>query len=144
MEHTQAYGETKRAVSVGSLIVAIGLLHQVVGVLFGVGALPASESIAVATPLLDIARDGFVGAIEPHTTRMVFFWFVMTGFSMITTGWLAHTVEQRGALPRNFAVVFGAFSLGGALLIPASGFWLGLVPALITWRRGSRGERLTR
>ena len=134
----------KKVVSVGSVVMAIGLLHQVVGVLFGIGALPAAENIAASTPLLDIARDGFVGAIEPHTTRMVFFWFVMTGFSMITTGWLAHTLEQRGALPTSFAFAFGAFSLGGALLIPASGFWLGLLPALLAWRRSRRAEGRSR
>lgn len=119
------------------MLVAIGLLHQLVGVLFGLGVLPPFEGAPVAAPLLDIVSDGVIGAIEPHAARMVIFWFLMSGFLMLMAGWLAHLLERGRALPRSFGLALGAFSLGGALLIPLSGFWLGLIPALVAWRRAS-------
>lgn len=135
MERTQAYGGARSKVSAGAMLVAIGLLHQLVGVLFGLGVLSPFEGAPFAAPLLDILRDGVVGAVEPHAPRMILFWFLMTGFCMILAGWLAHVLERARALPGSFAVALGAFSLTGAVLIPVSGFWLGLIPAVVAWRR---------
>jgi hypothetical protein len=86
--------------------------------------------------LLDIGRAGWVGAVEPDPWRMVFFWFVMTGFALMLAGLAAQAIERAGGrLSRTFAWAVGAFSILGAALIPASGFWLGLAPAWLAWSR---------
>lgn len=122
-------------VTVGAMVLAIGVIHNLVGLAAGSGLVSAFESSGSLTPLLDMAREGMVATVEPHLERMVFFWFMMTGFVMMMVGWLAHAMERGPGLPRAFALVFGSFTLAGVLLIPASGFWLGLVPTFVALRR---------
>lgn len=125
--------------TVGALLLGIGGVHNLVGLAFGLGWLPPLDGAASITPLLDIGRAGWIGAVEPDPWRMVFFWFVMTGFALMLTGLAAHTIERAGLkLSPAFAGSVGAFSMLGAALIPASGFWLGLVPAWLAWSRRAR------
>lgn len=143
MEHTLPYDERdprlrvgSPRLSVGAMIVGIGALHQLVGVLFGLGVLRPHAAAEVSAPLLDIARGGLVGAVEPYPERLLVFWFLVSGFGLLATGWLAHVLERRGpGLPRAFAPALFLFSLISALLIPVSGFWLGLLPAAVAYRR---------
>lgn len=127
--------------SVGGLLVGIGVIHNLFGLAFGLGWLaPASgtDGSTSSAPLVDIARAGWFGAVEPDLVRMVFFWFVMTGFALMLAGLAAHTVERAGLrLPRAFAWSVAAFSVLGVALIPMSGFWLGLVPAWLAWSRAA-------
>lgn len=122
--------------TVGGLLLGIGGVHNLVGLAFGLGWLPPLDGATRITPLLDIGRAGWVGAVEPDPWRMVFFWFVMTGFALMLAGLAAHAIERaEGRLSRTFAWAVGAFSILGAALIPASGFWLGLAPAWLAWSR---------
>jgi hypothetical protein len=108
----------------GRQLVAIGLLHQAVG--FALGA-----------PVLgEIARDGFANAIEPAFDRMAIFWFLWFGWLLLLLGGAVHALEGRGGVPRWLTLGIGAMALGGGIALPASGFWLALVPVGILIARG--------
>lgn len=122
--------------TVGALLVGIGVVHDLVGVAFGLGWLPPAEGAAARAPLTEIVRAGIIGAVEPDPWRMTFFWFVMTGFALMLAGVAAHAIERAGLRPSpGLAASIAAFSVLGIALIPASGFWLGLVPAGLAWTR---------
>lgn len=112
----------------GTLMLAIGVLHTVVGVVLG------------WTPLVAIASDGYVGAVERSFDRMAIFWFLGFGFVLMLAGEAVRLLEDRGEpVPPRLGWILGAVSGLGAAAIPASGFWLGLLPAgLIVWRAYAR------
>ncbi|AKF11144.1 DUF6463 family protein [Sandaracinus amylolyticus] len=129
MDHTLPYGTNVAApprVTVGGLLLAISAVHQIVGVVLG------------AAPLLDIARGGVLDAVEGDFARVSIAWFLLFGFALALAGALARSIERRGiALPRSFAVGLAALCALGIVLMPVSGFWLGLVPAWLAWRRAA-------
>lgn len=130
MEAVQERGMRRPRMTVGALLVGIGIVHNLVGIAFGLGWLPPPKGATPMAPLVDIVRAGVVGAVEPDPWRMIFFWFVMTGFAMMLAGLAAHAIERAGLrLSVSFAFSVAAFSVIGIVLIPASGFWLGLMPA---------------
>ena len=99
----------------GQLLVATGVLHQVVGVI-------ASWSLDGRNLLAEV---GVVDWIGSDFVRMAWFWFLMTGFVLMMFGGMLHHLERRGgAVPAWVGWQMGALALVGALAIPASGFWL--------------------
>ena len=112
------------SIGAGSLVVAIGVLHTVFGLALG------------AAPLAGIAADGYVGAVEESFDRMAIFWVLAFGFALILAGESFRAIERRGdGVPRRLGWMLAAISLAGAAAIPASGFWLGLVPAALVLAR---------
>lgn len=117
---------------------AIGALHQVVGVAVGLGWLPAASGPAVA-PLADLWRAGVIGQAEADPLRIAMVWFLMFGFLLILLGMALQRLELSGGkLSRDLAWGLGGLCALGVLLMPLSGFWLGFVPAWQIWRRSSR------
>jgi hypothetical protein len=115
----------------GALVMAIGGLHEVVGLLTGAGLI-APPGAPRRNLLGEIAREGFVGAVERDPTRNVFFWFFFFGLVLLLLGWLMHAVERSGQrVPTSSGWQLGALAVAGGLLIPASGFWLALP---VAWR----------
>ena len=114
-------------VRVGSVVIAIGVIHQAFGLVMG-------------RPIIaEILHDGGFNAIGEDMPRNAIFWFLMTGLFMILLGWLAAHVEARGVvLPAAFGWMLLAISLLGGAFIPASGFWLALLPAGMTLLRARR------
>lgn len=114
--------------SPGRVLIGIGLLHQTVGLAAGAGLIahPGSEGRRL---LMEIARAGVVGSIEPDPQRETFFWFVFFGFALLALGWALDRWEASGVrLPAAAGWQLVALAVGGGLLIPASGFWLALGP----------------
>lgn len=105
-----------RSFTPGAQLVAIGVLHQVVGLALGRSVLAA------------IASDGFVSAIEPSFERIALFWFLWFGWVLLLLGGAVLALEGRGGAPRWLAIAIGVMAVGGGLMIPVSGFWLALVP----------------
>ncbi|MDP2272478.1 MAG: DUF6463 family protein [Archangium sp.] len=127
----------------GLLVVAIGVIHQLVGLLTGLGWMPGPGG-ATSAPLVDLVRAGFVGQAEGDPLRMALVWFLLFGFMMILTGVALHRLERSGVpLGRDAAAGFGSLCLLGVVLMPASGFWLGFIPTVLLWRR-ARGESTVR
>lgn len=111
------------------MVVAIGLLHQVLGLTMGLGWVPGPDGKRV-TPLVDLVRDGVIGHAEADPLRAMVMWFLMFGFLLIYVGALLRkTQPSRGA-----AVGFAALCTLGVIIWPVSGFWLGFIPAVQLWR----------
>jgi hypothetical protein len=115
-----------RPVTHGSVLIGIGVLHQVVGLASGLGALPMPGGER-RNLVVEILRGGIVGAIEPDPMRMTFFWFVFFGFAVLILGGMMHRLERAGqALPASLGWQLAALALFGGLCVPVSGFWLAL------------------
>ncbi|UJR85441.1 DUF6463 family protein [Sandaracinus amylolyticus] len=133
MDHTLPYGGTPR-ITAGGLLLVIASLHQLVVVAIGAGLVATS-----GTPLLDIVRAGVLDAIDGDLGRATIAWSLFFGFALALAGALARSIERRGiALPRSFAVGLASLCGLGIVVMPVSGFWLGLVPAWLAWRRAAR------
>jgi hypothetical protein len=107
-----------------SWLLATGFLHQVAGLLAGLGVIdmPGAEA---RRPLSEIVGAGVVNAVEPDLARSTFVWFVMFGFVLLMLGDLARRWERSSVpLPRALGVQLLALSSLGIALFPVSGFWL--------------------
>ncbi len=63
-------------------------------------------------------------------------WLLATGCLMLAVGGLADAMEAIPVrFPRWFALGLAAFTAGGALLLPLSGFWLLVPPAVAALAR---------
>jgi hypothetical protein len=108
------------------LVIAIGVLHNTVGVVLG------------WKPLAEILRGGYIGAAEQTPDRSIVFWFFFFGFAVILFGYALRALERHALESASLGFGFGALCLAGGLAIPISGFWLGLVPAAMMVVRARR------
>lgn len=116
-------------IKAGSLVSGIAAVHCAVGVMLA----PA--------PLRDIVESGVIGAVDPHLDRIAIFWFMFFGVLMLLLGEVLRLWERTSDLPASVGYGFGALSLAGAIAMPVSGFWLGLVPAALIVVRSRRHAR---
>ncbi len=106
----------------GALLVATGILHNVVALLHP----------KLRCPLIElVTKKGFFGSVpqgeeEGGHERRTSFWFVTTGFCMMIAGQaLALFTEATGkAPPRSLGFSLLALGITGGLMLPRSGFWL--------------------
>lgn len=101
--------------SPGLQLVAIGVLHNLVGLVLAAG------------PLRAIVADGFFDAVGHETDRMAAFWFVWFGWMLMLLGGAMRALEPR-PVPLGLVVGCAAMILGGCAAMPVSGFWFGLLP----------------
>jgi hypothetical protein len=119
----------------GKLLLGIGALHEAVGVAAGLGAIAPPDGPA-RNLFREILAAGVVGAVEADRLRTVLFWYLFFGLLLLMLGWALDRWEVRGdTLPASIGWQLVALALGGGLLIPASGFWLALVPGVLVLRR---------
>lgn len=108
---------------VGPLLMIWGVLHLLAGPIF------------YLRPLGAIAQDGFLDAVNLHPAqfdREAAFWWMECGVMLIILGGLVHWAQARtGTLPAFFGWALLAFGAGSVVLMPASGFWLALPPAVL-------------
>jgi hypothetical protein len=117
------------------MLLAIALLHQLVGLVIGFGFDPSVGGPGPA-PLVAMAGDGWIGSVGADPWRAAITWFLLWGFLLALVGLLAHQTERAGGrLPASFGAAFGALCVVGIVLMPMSGFWLGFGPAWIAIRR---------
>lgn len=116
--------------SAGTLLMAIGVFHEVAGI--GL----------YAQPLGDILRGGVWNTVMPdfgaqHAMKQAAFWFMVAGPLAMMLGALANWAEARGAgpLPAWLGWALIGFTILGVVPFPISGFWLFLVPAFLILRR---------
>ncbi len=104
----------------GHIILATAVLH----VIIGIAAFPA--------PLQDIVNDGLFNAVGEHDDRNAAMWFMFNGALML---WLGIAVRwsqaQTGSLPPALGWSMLWLSMFGAVLVPASGFWIMILIALL-------------
>jgi hypothetical protein len=119
------------------MLIAIGLIHQVVGLAVGLGVMEAPDG-SRSSPLLDLLRSGVVGQAEANPVRMAMVWFLLFGFALIFAG----ATLLRATPSRGLALGLAALCGLGVVLMPASGFWLGFIPAVQLWRQSRPEKRL--
>jgi len=108
----------------GHLLIATGIIHNVVGLLAG---WPILKGIAAA---------GFVNAIgagPEDMDRNAIFWFLFSGFLLMMLGRMMQDSirQQQQPVPASLGYQLLVSALIGCLLMPASGFWLVLPQAII-------------
>jgi hypothetical protein len=130
--------------TVGALLIAIALLHQLVGLAIGVGLDPSAKFTG-APPLVAMVREGLVASVgTTDPWRVAITWFLLFGFVFALVGMLAHQTERAGVpLSRGFALSLAALCALGVMLMPVSGFWLGFGPAYLALRRTATAARRT-
>jgi hypothetical protein len=110
----------------GLLLIAIGLLHTVVGIISGYRVLSQISRAEFST---EASRQLVAGL-----GRQFVFWFLFGGLLMLALGHLLAWIERR--LKRRAPSFIGwellALSVAGLLVMPVSGFWLVLAVAIYT------------
>jgi hypothetical protein len=110
---------------------AIGVLHTVVGL-----------AIFRAT-LKELLAEGLVNTVHGQPMRELAFWFLFFGFLGILLGALVDWCEARGQrLPAFLGLGLLALAAVCVTLMPVSGGWLLLVPALGASTRSLLGRRV--
>ena len=104
----------------GRWLLAVSLIHT----LFGV--------IVFRETLTEIVRAGFFNTVGVDPMRGGVAWFLLWGFLLFTLALLMDWIETRsvGALPLSFGWSLLIFTGIGILLMPASGIFLVLPPAI--------------
>lgn len=101
---------------IGRWLIAIGLLHTLVGLVFTRGVLAT------------LWREGLFNTVNGQPDREMVFWFFFTGFLMIAVGGSVHHLERhRLRIPTLVVSVLLLMLVIGAVLMPVSAIWL-LVP----------------
>ncbi|UJF35568.1 DUF6463 family protein [Paenibacillus hexagrammi] len=106
----------------GLTLMLTGFLHTIVGlILFFKQLLPM-----ISEGLWNTVRHG-------EWERGTAFWFIMFGFVLIVLGYLADWIMKKAGIPAPsiFGWMLLAICLIGVIVMPVSGFWLGLPQALI-------------
>ena len=116
----------------GRFLVAIGLLHVVLFPWWG------------RVPLLAAAQDGFFNAVNPHKDRQEIFWSLCFGMMGVFLGQLISWSDAQGKQTPAFLgwELLGLAALG-AVLMPISGWWLVMVPAVLILAASRRGPVAT-
>ena len=106
----------------GIFLIATGILHTVVTVIFG------------WKEFVEIIRDGLlINVMSRGYTHEFTLWFLICGIFVILLGQLLHFYikkEQKPA-PLSFGYSLLAVTIFGCVIEPFSGFWLFLPQALI-------------
>jgi hypothetical protein len=103
----------------------------------GVAALhTAFAALVFREPLAVLVSRGVFNSVGEDPLLNGVTWFVFFGFVLAVGGVAVDALEQRGPVPRVVGVSLVAMTALGVVLIPASGLWLMLPPALSLARRG--------
>lgn len=120
----------------GWLLIAIGVLHNSIG-------------LAMGWPILgDMVADGVWNSIEPggqmHFDRSAILWFLLTGFFWMLLGYLmqAWLDQSLAPLPRALGWAFVAVGLVVAFVLPVSGAWLFIALGLLVVFGASESDQV--
>ena len=123
-----------RAGLAGTLLVAIGVFHEVAGLFL------------FRAELAEIARAGVIDSVMPSLDpafrpRQAAFWFMVSGPVLMMLGALARWAELRvGHLPGWLGWSVLALAVAGVALFTRSGFWLIFAPAILMIRNARACE----
>jgi hypothetical protein len=109
---------------IGRWLIAVAIVHTVFGVL------------VFYSPLQQIVQSGWWGGIAHDPMLSAVTWFMLFGFPLLVAGIALHAVERTPAtIPVAIAWWLLAGTALGLALMPTSGFYLLLPPALVLLRR---------
>ena len=103
---------------VGKWLITVAILHMLLAFIF------------LGEPLRQILANGTLNSVTSAATGKAVWYLVYSLFILI----VAVTIDTRRASNKTFpffaAIIFLIFIAGNIFLLPASGFWLALPPAL--------------
>lgn len=108
---------------IGRWILSVGMLHS----LLGIGIYIHS--------VIAVFREGLWNTVYTVEGRPLAFWFISVGLLVALLGTLTNWIEAWTAPPRFLGWTLLAFAVVGIVMIPVSGFWLLLPPAMATLAR---------
>ncbi|MEO1261347.1 MAG: DUF6463 family protein [Bacteroidota bacterium] len=104
---------------IGLSIVAIGGIHTVFGIVF------------LRPTLLELWQEGLFNTVNGQPVREACFWFLFAGAAMAMIGALVNHLEKQGtSFPRFLGWSLLTIAVSVVFIMPASGGWLMLVPAI--------------
>lgn len=88
-------------------------------------------------PLLDIAGRGVFNSVQGDPAKGRAAWFVLFGAALALVAVALTALERQGDSKTLRALGLGLLllSITGAVLMPVSGFWLAMPPAIALWMR---------
>jgi len=112
----------------GLWLIAVSVVHTIFGL------------VVFSEPLVSIVRRGVFNSVgtDPLTGAVV--WFLLFGFALFLAGLSIAELERQSTrpLPRSLGWALLFVILVGVVLMPVSGFWLALPPAVsMVGRRSS-------
>lgn len=110
---------------VGLMLMLTGFLHVIYGL------------IAYASQLQPLVTEGLWGTVaDDQWDRGTAFWFTMFGFLLMLLGYMVDwLIKKKGIVPpAALGWMLLSVCLIGAIVMPASGFWLGLPQAWLLLR----------
>ena len=114
--------------NVGNLIMITGVLHLIVGFV---------ESWDEA---IDMLRSGIVNTVDQTPDRFGFFWFEMSGLSVILFGSFLQQYlnEYQKPIPKRYGYYLLIIAMIGCVLEPVSGFYVYIPIALLIIYAGNK------
>ena len=108
--------------------------------LMGVAVLHTGFAVAVYGGVLrGIAERGVFDTVGDDPLTGAVTWFVLFGVLLFACGMAIAALERADApTPRSLGVCMLALTVLGVVLMPASGFWLALPPAIAMLGQGRR------
>ncbi|MEL6408007.1 MAG: DUF6463 family protein [Chloroflexota bacterium] len=115
----------------GYILIAIALLHQVVGLIF------------YSSALHDILQAGILNAVvPPFWERDAAFWFLMFGGLLLLIGWVVQwLMDSVGTIPAFLGWGLLIVCVLGVILMPLSGFWLVIPLAIMMIRQADSVDK---
>ena len=114
---------------VGRSIIAVGVIHCVVGVMIFIA------------PLMEILRDGIWNAVDGFKGRPLAFWFEFAGLLTIVFGLAIDRMEKESiAMPRVMAYGFSILVALAIIAMPVGGGWLLMPAAMGMLLKRQRGQ----
>lgn len=111
----------KLAQNSGNLLIATGLIHNLLGLVMG------------RETLVQIIDSGFINSINTQMDRNALFWFLFSGIMMMILGKLMQDFlsENSRPLPASLGYYLLAITIIGCIMMPLSGFWIVLPQAIL-------------
>jgi Family of unknown function (DUF6463) len=116
---------------IGTMVMGIGLIHC----LFGF--------VAFHQTWMELFDAGVLNSVGENPMRGAVAWFFLFGAPVISYGYLMRHLEiASGSLPTHVKWHLLALLALGVTLMPASGFWLLLIPLFLEFKRRSGSQSL--
>lgn len=105
---------------IGRWLIGVAIMHTLVGLAF------------FHQELAGIVQRGVFNSIGSNPSTRLAVWFFFFGATLALAGLTIHTLETSSTAPLTKPIGWSLLALTttGIILIPASGFWLALPPAL--------------
>lgn len=104
---------------IGRTVLGIAAVHTLFGAVF------------FRATVLTVLREGVVGTIADQPDRGAMFWFFYTGFALALIGmWMDEREAEARTFPGYLVTSLAVLTGAGVLIMPASGFWLLIAPAI--------------